>query len=180
MEPQTGLPSPPAQPPTEGAGETASSLPPTSGSRPAEDRPLRELRGVVERITYQNLENGYTVGRLAAERKDEAGAAADDRLVTVVGTLADLTPGEAIVAHGWWHNDPRHGWQFKAVEYRTALPASVQGMKKYLGSGLVKGVGPVTRVSGDAVSSSAMTGMAGLIAGTTRSATIAGNRRLFP
>jgi exodeoxyribonuclease V alpha subunit len=143
MDPQTGSPSPPAQPPTEGAAETASSLPPTSGSRPAEDRPLRELRGVVERITYQNLENGYTVGRLAAERKDEAGAAVDDRLVTVVGTLADLTPGEAIVAHGWWHNDPRHGWQFKAVEYRTALPATLQGMKKYLGSGLVRGVGPV-------------------------------------
>ena len=61
----------------------------------------------------------------------------------MVGTLADLTPGEAIVAHGWWRNDPKHGWQFQATDYRTALPATLQGMKKYLGSGLVKGIGPV-------------------------------------
>src|SRR4051812_34424908 len=108
-------------------------------------RPLRELRGVVERITYQNPDNGYTVARLAPERPESEAEAArgDDRLVTVVGTLADLTPGEAIVAHGWWRNDPKHGWQFQAADYRTALPASVQGMKKYLGSGLVKGIGPV-------------------------------------
>jgi exodeoxyribonuclease V alpha subunit len=71
-------------------------------------------------------------------------ARGDDRLVTVVGTLADLTPGEAIVARGWWRNDPRHGWQFQAMDYRTTLPATLQGMRKYLGSGLVKGVGPVT------------------------------------
>src|ERR687894_736016 len=57
--------------------------------------------------------------------------------------LADLTPGEAIVAHGWWRNDAKHGWQFQARDYRTALPATLQGMKKYLGSGLVKGIGPV-------------------------------------
>lgn len=106
---------------------------------------LRELRGVVERITYQNPENGYTVARLAAERSgSEAGAAwGDDRLVTIVGTLADLTPGEAIVARGWWRNDPKHGWQFMAIDYRTTLPATLQGMKKYLGSGLIKGIGPI-------------------------------------
>src|SRR3954462_4069782 len=112
---------------------------------PAADRPLRELRGVVERITFQNVENGFTVARLAPERPEGEAEAArgDDRLVTVVGTLADLTPGEAIVARGWWRNDPKHGWQFQANDYRTALPATLQGMKKYLGSGLVKGVGPV-------------------------------------
>ena len=120
----------------------------SSPARPLEEAPPRkELRGVVERLTYQNPENGYTVARLAPERpRDEAAAAreaADDRLVTVVGTLADLTPGEAIVAHGWWRNDAKYGWQFVAVDYRTTLPATVQGMKKYLGSGLVKGVGPV-------------------------------------
>src|SRR5918911_2801 len=54
-----------------------------------------------------------------------------------------LTPGEAIVARGWWVNDPKHGWQFQATDYRTTLPATLQGMKKYLGSGLVKGIGPV-------------------------------------
>src|SRR4051794_39998091 len=116
-----------------------------AASAPAQDRPLRELRGVVERITYQNPENGFTVARLAPERPEAEAEAArgEDRLVTVVGTLADLTPGEAIVAHGWWRNDPKHGWQFQATDYRTALPASLQGMKKYLGSGLVKGIGPV-------------------------------------
>src|SRR3954447_10569806 len=112
---------------------------------PAADRPLRELRGIVERITYQNPENGFTVARLAPERPEAEAEAArgEDRLVTVVGTLADLTPGEAIVAHGWGRNDPKHGRQVQAADYRTALPASVQGMKKYLGSGLVKGIGPV-------------------------------------
>ena len=86
----------------------------------------RELRGVVERITYQNPENGYTVARLAPERAGpEADAArGDDRLVTVVGTLADLTPGEAIIARGWWRNDSKHGWQFMASDYRTTLPAT--------------------------------------------------------
>src|SRR5215217_6723278 len=109
------------------------------------DRPPRELRGVVERLTYQNPETGYTVARLAPERPDaEARAVRDDeRLVTLVGTLADLTPGEAVVCQGWWHNDPKHGWQFRVQDYRTTLPATVQGMRKYLGSGMVKGVGPV-------------------------------------
>ncbi len=107
--------------------------------------PLRELRGVVERITYQNPENGYTVARLAPERASEEAQAArdDERLVTLVGTLADLTAGEAIVAQGWWRNDAKHGWQFQAQDYRTTLPATLQGMKRYLGSGLVKGIGPV-------------------------------------
>ena len=107
----------------------------------ADDRPRRELRGVVERITYQNAENGFTVARLAPERPESEAEAArgDDRLVTVVGTLADQTPGKAIVAHGSWRNDAKHGWQFQATDYRTALPATLQGMKKYLGSGLGQG-----------------------------------------
>jgi exodeoxyribonuclease V alpha subunit len=107
---------------------------------------LRDLRGVVERITYQNPDNGYTVARLTPERAgpEEEARRGDDRLVTVVGTLVDLTPGEAIVARGWWRNDPKHGWQFQVSDYRTTLPATLQGMRKYLGSGLIKGVGPVT------------------------------------
>jgi exodeoxyribonuclease V alpha subunit len=104
----------------------------------------RELRGVVERITYQNPENGYTVARLAPERTEATQSGSDERLVTVVGTLPDLQPGEAIVASGFWINDPKHGWQFKALDARTTLPATLQGMKRYLGSGLVNGIGPVT------------------------------------
>jgi exodeoxyribonuclease V alpha subunit len=114
---------------------------------------------VVERITYQNSDNGYTVARLAEERvatdhQDDADRprratsapsppSDDNHLVTVVGTLADVTPGELVIVRGWWRNDPKYGWQFAAVDYRTALPATLQGMKKYLGSGLVKGIGPV-------------------------------------
>lgn len=107
--------------------------------------PRKELRGVVERITYHNPDNGYTVARLAPERADSDARSGqgEDRLVTLIGTLPDLTPGEAIVASGWWENNARHGWQFKAIDYRVTLPATIQGMKKYLGSGLVKGVGPV-------------------------------------
>jgi exodeoxyribonuclease V alpha subunit len=107
------------------------------------ERPLRELRGVVERLTYQNPETGYTVARLAPEQASPDATRGDDRLVTLVGALADLTPGEAIVAEGWWQRHAKHGWQFQAVRYRTMLPASLQGMRKYLGSGLVKGIGPV-------------------------------------
>ncbi|CAA9571182.1 MAG: RecD-like DNA helicase YrrC [uncultured Thermomicrobiales bacterium] len=117
----------------------------TRPDRAGRETVWRELRGVVERITFQNPENGFTVARLAAERRDaEAAASADDeRLVTLVGTLPDLQPGEAIEAKGWWKNDPTRGWQFQAIDYRTALPATLQGMKRYLGSGLVKGIGPV-------------------------------------
>ena len=82
----------------------------------------RELRGVVERLTYQNAENGYTVARLLPERAGpEAEIARDDsRLVTIVGTLVDLSAGEAVVLQGWWVNDAKHGWQFKVQDYRTA------------------------------------------------------------
>jgi exodeoxyribonuclease V alpha subunit len=123
-------------------------VPPATSAHSAtttETPPRRELRGIVERITFQNPENGFTVARLAPERRDRDTATAgdDERLITLVGTLPDLQPGEAIVASGWWRNDPKHGWQFRAAEYRTTLPATVQGMKRYLGSGLVKGIGPV-------------------------------------
>src|SRR6266508_2082762 len=115
-------------------------------SSPTAEQPtqaaLRDLRGVVERITFQNAETGFTVARLAPERAAES-VSGDDRLVAVVGTLPDLQPGEAIVARGGWRNDPKHGWQFRVVDYRTTLPATLQGMKKYLGSGLIKGIGPV-------------------------------------
>jgi exodeoxyribonuclease V alpha subunit len=113
-----------------GAGMKSTNSRPGRVPEQAATPALRELRGVVERITYHNPENGYTVARLNPERDGlEAEAArGDERLVTVVGTLADLTPGEAIVARGWWRNDPKHGWQFMAVDYRTTLPATQQGI----------------------------------------------------
>jgi len=119
--------------------------PTATASTAGGDAPRRELRGVVERITYQNADNGYTVARLAPERATAETQAVQgaDRLVTLVGTMADLTPGEAIVARGWWRNDPKHGWQFMVLDYQTALPATLQGRRRYLGRGLVKGIGPV-------------------------------------
>ena len=82
----------------------------TDGTAPSmTDRPLRELRGVVERITFQNPDNGYTIARLALKRvgAEAEVAKGDDRLVTIVGTLANLSPGEAIGVRGWWRKRPR-------------------------------------------------------------------------
>jgi exodeoxyribonuclease V alpha subunit len=96
---------------------------------------LAELQGQIERITYTNEENGYTIARVKVYgRKD---------LVTVVGNLISPTPGEILKMEGEWVNHPKYGEQFKIVQYKTQVPASVYGIEKYLGSGLIKGIGPV-------------------------------------
>src|SRR2546423_1087444 len=132
---------------------------PASAPAAPESAPLRELRGVVERITYANPENGYAVVRLAPERAGAEAEAArgEDRLVTVVGPLAEVPVGGpgggarrggGAPPRGWWRNTAKFGWQFQATESRTSPPATVQGMKKYLGSGLVKVWHAQTRSSG--------------------------------
>jgi exodeoxyribonuclease V alpha subunit len=93
------------------------------------------LKGLIERITYTNDENGYTVAKLKVDGQRD--------LVTVVGNLFSPTPGEAITMYGEWMNHPRYGEQFKVVRYKLDIPASVYGIKKYLGSGLIKGIGPI-------------------------------------
>ena len=97
---------------------------------------------MVERITYQNPENGYTVARLAPERAEAAddGGRPPGHPRRHAGGSA---PRRGDRRAGWWHNDPKHGWQFQVLDYRTTLPATIQGMRRYLGSGLVKGIGPV-------------------------------------
>ncbi len=84
----------------------------------------------------RTLENGFTVARLApngaTRRRPPPRTMSAWR--PFVGTLPDLQPGEAIAAKGWWKNDPKHGWQFQALAYRTTLPATLQGMKRYLGA----------------------------------------------
>lgn len=93
------------------------------------------LKGQIERITYTNDENGYTVAKVKISgRKD---------LVTVVGTLLVPIPGEVIEVKGNWMNHPRYGEQFKVEHYKSLVPASVYGIEKYLGSGLIKGIGPI-------------------------------------
>jgi exodeoxyribonuclease V alpha subunit len=97
---------------------------------------LLPLVGSVERVTYHNEQNGYTVLRLQIPGRGEP--------VTVVGNFSAVSPGESLRVIGWWTTHPQYGDQFKAVEYAVTRPATVAGIQKYLGSGLIKGVGPVT------------------------------------
>ncbi len=96
---------------------------------------LTDLSGQIERITYTNEENGYTIARVKVYGQRD--------LVTVVGYLMSPTPGEILSMRGEWVNHPKFGEQFKVVEYKTKVPATVFGIQKYLGSGLIKGLGPV-------------------------------------
>ncbi|MEV7967717.1 ATP-dependent RecD-like DNA helicase [Sphaerisporangium sp. NPDC088356] len=94
-----------------------------------------ELSAVLERITYANEETGYTIARVAVER-----GGAD--LVTAVGPLLGAQVGESLRLTGRWGSHPKYGKQFEVWSYTTVLPATVQGIQRYLGSGLVKGIGP--------------------------------------
>ncbi len=99
------------------------------------------ITGSVERITFYNPENGYSVVRL---RPDQARlpAANRDGLVTVIGNLPELTAGEHVRLNGRWTNHPKHGAQFQVETCEQILPASVEGIRRYLGSGLIRGIGP--------------------------------------
>ncbi|HLF28054.1 MAG TPA: AAA family ATPase [Anaerolineae bacterium] len=101
------------------------------------------LEGIVERITYYNEETGYTVLRLKARGRGGP-PIGDQGLITIVGNLPEITPGESLKLRGQWTTHRDHGRQFKAESCEQVLPATVEGIKKYLGSGLIKGVGPVT------------------------------------
>ncbi|WP_432114987.1 SF1B family DNA helicase RecD2 [Streptomyces sp. S1] len=94
------------------------------------------VEGVLERITYANEETGYTVARV------DTGRGAGD-LLTVVGALLGAQPGESLRMEGRWGSHPQYGKQFTVENYTTVLPATVQGIRRYLGSGLIKGIGPV-------------------------------------
>ncbi|MFF3398067.1 ATP-dependent RecD-like DNA helicase [Streptomyces sp. NPDC002659] len=93
------------------------------------------LEGVLERITYANEENGYTVARV------DTGRGGGD-LLTVVGSLLGAQPGESLRMEGRWGSHPQYGKQFTVENYTTVLPATIQGIRRYLGSGLIKGIGP--------------------------------------
>jgi exodeoxyribonuclease V alpha subunit len=93
------------------------------------------LDAVLERITYANEETGYTIARVATDR-----SGAD--LLTVVGPLLGAQPGESLRLTGRWTSHPRYGKQFEVWSYATVLPATIKGIERYLGSGLIKGIGP--------------------------------------
>lgn len=102
---------------------------------------METLTGSVERITYYNEENGYSVIRLRPDRHISIGLDREG-LATVTGNLPQLIPGEYLRLNGQWTNHPVHGLQFTVETCEQALPATVGGIRRYLGSGLVKGIGP--------------------------------------
>src|SRR5215813_6049905 len=93
------------------------------------------LAGLVERVTFHNADSGFCVLRIKARSHRD--------LVTVVGHAATIAPGEWVTASGDWVNDRTHGQQFKARFMRTSAPTSIDGIEKYLGSGMIRGIGPV-------------------------------------
>nr|WP_221308755.1 ATP-dependent RecD-like DNA helicase [Nocardiopsis mwathae] len=94
------------------------------------------MEGVLERITYANEETGYTVAKV------DNGRGNGGELTTVVGALLGAQPGESLRMEGRWGSHPQYGRQFMVENYTTVLPATVQGVRRYLGSGLIKGIGP--------------------------------------
>ena len=93
------------------------------------------LEGVVERLTFHAAESGYTVARFKPPRARE--------LVTIVGNFAHIEPGQTLQLQGQWRSHPKYGEQFQVTQYHEMKPATLTGIEKYLGSGLIKGIGPV-------------------------------------
>jgi exodeoxyribonuclease V alpha subunit len=96
--------------------------------------PINTLEGCLERITYFNTENHYTIAKLKTSKTHN--------IVTIVGTMAAVNPGQTLKIKGTWETHPRYGHQFKITSYELVLPATIHGIRKYLGSGIIKGIGP--------------------------------------
>ena len=95
---------------------------------------MTKLRGVVEHITYQNPENGWSVMKVKVKDYKD--------LVTLTGSLLDVPVGSVLLCEGQWKVDARYGQQFVVESWEEVMPATIYGIEKYLGSGLVKGIGP--------------------------------------
>src|SRR6478672_9348806 len=93
------------------------------------------LAGLVERVTFHNAENGFCVLRVKARGQRD--------LITVLGHAAMISAGEFVQASGSWINDRTHGVQFRASFLKATTPTTVEGIEKYLGSGMIPGIGPV-------------------------------------
>lgn len=96
---------------------------------------LTTLQGTLERLTFHNEENGFTVARL----KGQGGG---EKPITIVGYLSGVPVGSTLSLSGWWVQDPRHGRQFQVQHYSLDRPNTLNGIERYLGSGLIKGIGP--------------------------------------
>ena len=95
---------------------------------------MLKIRCVVERITYQNPDNGYSIMKVKVKGYND--------LVTLVGNLLDVPVGSVLLCDGDWKVDKKYGSQFVAESWEEVMPATIYGIEKYLGSGLVKGIGP--------------------------------------
>ena len=102
-----------------------------SQRRPATE----EISGLIERVTFHSDDSGFCVLRIKTKGHREA--------TTVVGSLPSVNAGEWLAAEGWWVRDKEHGLQFKATTMKTVPPTTAEGIERYLGSGLVKGIGPI-------------------------------------
>ncbi len=96
--------------------------------------PTNTLEGCLERITYFNDENHYTIAKLKTSKTHN--------MVTIVGTMAAVNPGQTLKIKGTWETHPRYGQQFRIISYEVVLPATIHGIRKYLESGIIKGIGP--------------------------------------
>src|SRR5438270_9537459 len=104
-----------------------------------EEKNMTKLEGSVESIVFRNEENQYTVARF---RPNDSGRLFRDDLTTIVGTLPGVQVGELLSVEGEWEKDPKYGRQLHVVSFVQRLPASPEGITRYLGSGLIKGIGP--------------------------------------
>ena len=102
----------------------------------ANQQRFETIQGVVERLTYHSSESGYSVARLKVS--------GDRDLVTIVGSFPNIQPGQTLQLTGFWKDHPKFGPQFTVTQFKETKPATITGLEKYLGSGLIKGVGPVT------------------------------------
>src|ERR1700733_8180645 len=94
---------------------------------------MEHIFGYIERLTFHNSDNGYTVARLKLNDRND--------LICIVGVMPGLQPGETVRCFGQWKNHLVHGRQFEVDHFRVEAPADIVGIRKYLGSGLIKGIG---------------------------------------
>src|SRR6201993_1600944 len=117
-------------------------------AQPAKSMPTEVLAGLVDRVTFHNSENGFCVLRVKARGQRD--------LITLVGHAAMISAGEFVQASGTWVNDRTHGVQFRASFLKATAPTTIDGIEKYLGSGMLRGIGPIyakklVRAFGEAV-----------------------------
>src|SRR6266702_8669330 len=120
-----------------GESEIVPSSPEEAFTSTRVDRPpVEHLQGVIERLTFHSEESGYTVARLHVSGERE--------LVTIIGRFPDIHAGQTLHLTGFWKEHPKFGRQFQVTSARETKPATLTGLEKYLGSGLIKGIGPAT------------------------------------